>query len=227
MSPPDVLAAGPGWVAVDKPPGILVIPGRHDKDNLREMSEAVVKSPLWVVHRLDRDTSGVVLFATRAETHRFLSAAFEHGAVQKTYWALVRGDLAEPVVATFPLVPARRSRMRVAREGEAGKEAKTEFIPVERWGQATWVQAIPRTGRQHQIRVHLAALGHPLWVDPQYAANAIPVEPTSLTRTPLHAHRLTWTDEAGVTQTVASPLPDDISMALSTFRSLSGAGRSP
>jgi RluA family pseudouridine synthase len=214
-----VLFQGAGWCAVDKPAGTLVIPGRGGGACLREQLERDLGRKLWVVHRLDQGTSGVLAFALDATTHRALSQAFEAGQIRKKYLALVEGDVAEPWTCRAALVPARRGRMRVARPDEKGKPASTFFRPVERLGVATVVEAEPRTGRTHQIRVHLAASGHPLVVDPQYGAAAWEPLGGILSRTPLHASTLLVPDLQTVAgATVSAPLPKDMAQALDKLR---------
>src|SRR5262249_5278576 len=127
-----VLWSGPGLLAVDKPPGMAVVPGRDAaRSSLRQLLEAQLGRPVWIVHRLARDTSGVLLVALDAEMHRAASQAFESGQAQKRYLALVWPPLQAPVRIDAPLVPARRSRMRVARPGEEGKAAVTELRPLD------------------------------------------------------------------------------------------------
>ena len=162
---------------------------------------------LWAVHRIDRGTSGVVVFARNAEAHRELSMAFEHARVAKTYLAFVQGVATNAVIETS-LHPARRGRMRLAAPGEPGSlDARTAVTLLEAWEPgACLVEARPLTGRHHQIRVHLKSVGTPLLVDPIYGATpsgcASDLPSWRLT---LHAHRL----EVGGT-VVESPLPDDL-----------------
>jgi RluA family pseudouridine synthase len=192
-------------IAVDKPAGLPVIPGRDGGPNLRDQ----LKRKVWVVHRLDRDTSGVVLFALNAETHRTLSMAFEAGEVKKTYLALVEGLVDAPLDLQFPLAEARRSRMKVA---ENGKAARTLIRPHEKFptANASLVEAEPLTGRTHQIRVHLAHAGHPLLFDHQYRHGG---QRDEIERTPLHAWRIEWRDVK-----VECPLPEDFEAALRKLR---------
>ncbi len=162
-------------LAVDKPAGLAVIPERHgDASCLRHELEAARGEPLWVVHRLDRDTSGVVLFARTAEAHRAMNGAFEHREVDKRYHCLTLGAPREPV-ATVGLHEGRKGRMRPARPDEPGTlEAETGFRVLQSWqaprGCVSWVEAAPKTGRRHQIRVHARAVGAPLLLDPLYAS---------------------------------------------------------
>jgi tRNA pseudouridine32 synthase/23S rRNA pseudouridine746 synthase len=168
----EVLAEGSGFVAIAKPPGRIVVPGRGPagrETTLRQEMEGQLARPLWVVHRLDRGTSGVLLFGTDAEAHRALSRAFEGRAVVKRYWALVRGSLLGSGEIDRPVVPIRGGFVRVGREGEtAGKACRTGWRALERLGAFTIVEFRPHTGRLHQIRAHAQALGYPLAVDPDY-----------------------------------------------------------
>ncbi len=202
-----VLLERPGFVAIDKPAGIAVIPGRDgNPECVRTHLQRQLGRPVWVVHRLDRDTSGVLLFALDAPTHRALSMAFEAGAIAKRYVAIAQGQLKEPVLVDRALTEGRKGKMRLAHDGEAGKSAQTRFTPRKIFAAATLVEAEPLTGRTHQIRVHLQAIGHPLIVDHQYGRKA-PVG--ALTRTPLHAERLIVDGTA-----IEAPLPRDLSEAL-------------
>jgi tRNA pseudouridine32 synthase/23S rRNA pseudouridine746 synthase/23S rRNA pseudouridine955/2504/2580 synthase len=229
-----LLVRTPGFIAVDKPPGALVIPGRTAgrEPSLREQLEEELHQKLYVVHRLDRDTSGVLIFALNAASHALLSIAFERGAVEKHYLALVRGALAAPVEIDVALAPARRGRMRRARTGERGKSAVTRVRPLELFPQATLVDAQPLTGRTHQIRVHLLEAGHPLLVDPQYgqpaalAASGLgaPSGAVVLARTPLHAQSLAIPSLPGIEGCfIESAMPPDLAGVLELLRSSSGA----
>jgi RluA family pseudouridine synthase len=224
-----VLWTGPGLVAVDKPAGMPVVPGRSEAGGppLRERIEAQLGRRVWVVHRLDRDTSGVLLLALDATAHRAASLAFEHGTPEKRYLALVSPPLQGPVRVDVALVPARRSRMRVATADDEGKPAVTELVPVETFGDVALVEARPLTGRTHQIRVHLRHAGAPLLVDPQYGRPE-PVserrlggdsDATVLARTPLHASRLVLPAADGLPPLdVTAPLPGDMARALALLR---------
>ncbi|HVP60040.1 MAG TPA: RNA pseudouridine synthase [Myxococcaceae bacterium] len=224
-----VLWSGGGLVAVDKPPGVPVIPGRSAVGGppLRATLEAQLGRPLWVVHRLDRDTSGVLLFALDAATHRAASLAFEQGLADKRYLALVSPPLRGQLRVDAALVPARRGRMRMARPGEAGKAAVTELTPVESFDDVALVEARPLTGRTHQIRVHLRHAGAPLLVDPQYGRPEPVTEErlggasdaVVLGRTPLHAARLVLPAGDGLPAVdVRAPLPEDMARAVALLR---------
>jgi tRNA pseudouridine32 synthase/23S rRNA pseudouridine746 synthase len=225
-----VLLADDHLLAVDKPAGRLVIPGRGtDERSLREELEAV-HGRLWVVHRLDRGTTGVLVFARTADAHRAMNLAFDRGEPRKRYLALVRGSPPAERRIDLPLAPARRGRMRPARPGDArGKPSATvvrlvEAFPPRAWagGALALVEALPETGRTHQIRVHLAAEGIPLAVDPDYGDGA-PLRGADgailIARTPLHAARLELRHPAdGREVAIEAPLPADMAAAIEALR---------
>jgi RluA family pseudouridine synthase len=194
-------------VAVDKPPGMPTIPSRDSGPCVRHALAKQLGRDVWVVHRLDRDTSGVLLFALNADAHRTLSMAFEHGEVKKRYLALVEGRLESERLLDWPIGPGRKGRSRVIADG---KPAQTRVRPLEVFERATLVEAEPLTGRTHQIRVHLAHAGHPLLFDHQYRHGE---QSELIGRTPLHAARLEWKELV-----VESGLPADMAQALERLR---------
>ncbi|HET6922973.1 MAG TPA: RluA family pseudouridine synthase [Anaeromyxobacteraceae bacterium] len=223
-----ILHQDPHLLAVDKPAGRLVIPGRGAPErSLREEAEALA-GRVWVVHRLDRGTSGVLLFARTAAAHRTLNLAFDRQAVSKRYLAIVRGAPAEQRVAA-PLAPARRGRMRPARPGDPrAKVAATYLRTLESFPARpplpalALVEAVPETGRTHQIRVHLAVAGSPLAIDPDYG-DAEPLRDASggvlIDRTPLHASRVELAHPAtGERLVVEAPLPEDMERTIAAAR---------
>jgi tRNA pseudouridine32 synthase/23S rRNA pseudouridine746 synthase len=220
---PAVLHEDARLLAVDKPPGRLVIPGRTGGErSLREELEGE-HGRLWVVHRLDRGTSGVLLFARDADAHRALNGDFEAGRVEKRYLALVRGAPPDEARVDAALARGRKGRMRPARPGEAGaKPAATRFRVLERLdapsrgGPFAWVEALPETGRTHQIRVHLLVLGAPLALDPDYGE---PGPLGWLARTPLHAASLVVRHpQGGEPLAIEAPVPADLDRALALLR---------
>jgi len=216
-------------LAVAKPAGRLVIPGRTGGEpSLREELEAD-HGRLWVVHRLDRGTSGVLLFARTAEAHRRLNLAFEAGEPEKRYLAIVRGTPPEATRVDVALARGRKGRVRPARPGEPGaKPSATRFRRLEGWeaaslgGPFALVEALPETGRTHQIRVHLLALGTPLALDPDYGEEG-PLRRSDgavwMERTPLHASSLRIRHPAdGRALEILAPLPGDLEAALAALR---------
>lgn len=226
-APATVLYEDADLLVVNKPAGVVVIPARAEAPEacLLHQLQAARGERLWVVHRIDRDTSGVLLFARTAEAHRRLNAAFAGRTVHKRYLALTRGAVPEASLRhpiRIPLHTARKNKMRPALPGEAESlEAQTDLSLVARYttalGPLTLVHAMPVTGRQHQVRVHLRAIGCPLLVDPLYGSDA-PVDGAALgldadvhlARTPLHAVDLTLPRDGADALTFTAPLPPDL-----------------
>ena len=216
-------------LAVDKPPGRIVIPGRGvPEPTLQEEAQAAY-GRLWVVHRLDRGTSGVLLFARSAAAHRALNLAFDGREVLKVYLALVRGTPPPRARLEGAIAPARRGRMRIAAPGEArGRPAVTLVERLEAFAASPPLPALalvevrPETGRTHQIRVHLAAAGTPLAVDPAYGDPGPLLDGAGtplLSRTPLHALSVELPHPStGRRLRVEAPVPDDLARALAAAR---------
>ncbi len=228
MPAPRVLHVDEHVLAVDKPPGMLVIPGRGPPERTVQQEASEAFGRLWVVHRLDRWTSGVLLFARSAAAHQALNLCFDRRDVTKIYRAVVRGTAPDELAVDAALAPARRGRMRVARPGEAAKPSSTRIRCLERFdaraalGSCSLVEALPLTGRTHQIRVHLSAAGLPLVVDPDYGS-AAPVRDERgfvlLERTPLHAAALELPHPAsGAPLRIDAPLPADMAALLAWLR---------
>ncbi len=242
----EVLYEDDHLVAVNKPAGLRVIPDSFNAalPNLLTMLESRYRKALgqegqqlWVVHRIDMHTSGVVIFARTPEMHRHLNQMFEHGEVQKTYWAVVRGHV-QPREGRidFPMAPhPSRSRMMII--SEKGKPARTDYRVLEEFEHFTLVEVYPRTGRTHQIRVHFQAIGNPLAIDPIYAKTlSIDISnlkrdvvrkrhsldetpPALMQRLTLHALRLSFTHPlTGKSFEVEAALPKDFRALLSALR---------
>lgn len=187
-------------VAVDKPSGEPVIAARGEPPEacLQKRLERQLGQRLFVVHRIDRDASGVVLFARHAQAHRTLSLAFEHRQVRKAYWAFVSGVLSPPRgTLDLPLHAARKGKTRPARPGERGQQAAaTEYETRRVWrlgGETvSLVQACPQSGRHHQIRVHLRSAEAPILFDPLYGRGRTPeaLAAGPCARLALHARRI-------------------------------------
>lgn len=216
--PSVVLYEDAAIVAVDKPAGLTVVPARGEppQSSLVQRLGLERDERLWTVHRLDRDTSGVVVFARSAEAHRELSLAFEERRVEKEYVAYVAGRL-EPAQGRIDLAlhAARRGKSRPASPGEPGRqEAVTDYLEervLSRAGSpASRLRVWPRTGRQHQIRVHLRARGAPILFDPLYAPRPSPdLAGAPCGRLALHAARLTLPARLGPLS-IEAPLPPDL-----------------
>jgi|CXWL01.1.fsa_nt_gi tRNA pseudouridine32 synthase/23S rRNA pseudouridine746 synthase len=220
-TPIRILSEHARWLAVDKAAGMTVIPARDEEAALavRQRLEAQLGAPLWVVHRIDRDTSGVLLFARDADAHRELNHAFEHGLVHKTYLAWTAG-VPNPPSGRIDLAlhSARRGKMRPAEIDEPGaKEARTDYrVEAQRAfadGAIARIRCHPRSGRQHQIRVHLRSLSCPILHDALYGSSTLkpPWSELPLTRMALHAVRLELPALFGdAAQAIEAPLAADL-----------------
>jgi 23S rRNA pseudouridine1911/1915/1917 synthase len=219
-------------VAVDKPAGMVVHAGAgHSRGTLvnallhhMDGSLSSINGDLrpGIVHRLDRDTSGVLVVARTDVAHQSLARQFHNREVEKIYLALVHGRMKQlqgRVTSPVSRDPVRRTRMtaRLA----AGRSALTEYRVVEEFERVSYLEVRIGTGRTHQIRVHLSSIRHPIVGDRLYGAPAsIPGLP-SLGRFFLHAHRLRFrSPSSGEWITVESPLPQE----LHTFLECAGAG---
>ena len=206
------LLAANGFVAVDKPAGVVMHPGAGaDSGTLAhrlvahfpELSNVGHPRRPGIVHRLDKGTSGVVLVARTPATYAHLTKAFELREVRKRYLLIARGIPNPPrgrIDAPVGRHPTHRTRMAVARNG---RPAVTDYRVLDHAGGAALVEARPTTGRTHQIRVHLAAIGHPIMGDATYGGAG------SDLRVMLHAWTLRFADDAGRQWLAASAPPED------------------
>lgn len=174
QDPLEVLHEDHEMLAVNKPSGLLSVPGRgeHLADCLLSRVQAAYPTAL-LVHRLDRDTSGVMVLGLTPHAQRFLSGQFEARKARKTYVARVWGRL-EPKTGTvdLPLIVDWPNRPRQMVDHENGKPAVTDWRVLKVSDSESRVRLMPRTGRSHQLRVHMLALGHPILGDPFYATGA-------------------------------------------------------
>jgi len=187
-------------IAVDKPAGVLAQPGPSGGENLVELVSKRLGRAAGLVHRLDRETSGVTLFGKTAQATRELAAEFREGRVKKRYLAVVTASLPDRGEIDLPLSrdPSRPGRWRASRRAN-GIEAFTRWEVVSRSGRVTRVALHPETGRTHQLRAHLTALGAPIAGDRLYGGAA------DAPRCLLHAERLTIEKVV-----IEAPMPDDL-----------------
>lgn len=203
-------------LAVNKPAGLPTLPDGYDKtapclvNLLKQQFDRV-----WVVHRLDKETSGVIIFARTAEVHRTLNIAFDSREVHKVYHAIVNGTPAwEDYMIDLPLRPDGDRRHRTVIDRARGKPAVTRVRVLERFAQQTLIEARPATGRTHQIRVHLAAIDLPLAGDVLYGGTVTLIE-----RTALHATAIDFTHP--VTHEalhITAPYPPDFARTVAQLR---------
>ena len=204
-------------LTVNKPAGMPVLPDGWEKQApylVKLLEEEYGK--LWVVHRLDKITSGVMAFARTAEAHRGLSLQFEQHEAQKVYHAIVVGAPEwDQHTARHPLrVDVGHSHRTVVDQGK-GKSSETAFRVLERYTGYRLLEAVPATGRTHQIRVHAFAIGFPLLGDTLYSAPATDL----IARPALHARSLAFRHPAsGEHVLFTAPYPEDFENALKKLR---------
>jgi 23S rRNA pseudouridine1911/1915/1917 synthase len=235
MQHPDIIFENDNIVAVNKPSGLLTLPDRFDAE-LESLKGILTKKygQIFVVHRLDRDTSGLIIFAKTADAHQYYSRLFEDRKVKKIYVGLVQGILpVEEGSFDQPIGehPFTKGKMAVVRKG---KHALTHYTVLETLSKYSWVSFHIETGRTHQIRVHLQNAGHPLACDPLYGSDApillssikknfklsktAETERPLLNRLALHAWKLSLPTQDGKILELEAPVPKDLEACLKQLR---------
>jgi len=224
-------------VAIDKPIGVMAHPDGHSTDEtvsdwfakryptssevgetqrLHDGSE--INRP-GIVHRLDRDTSGVLVLVKTPEAHAFLKNAFQEHEVHKTYLAFVYGTMKEEkgTIALSIGRSAQDFRLRSAQRGSKGirRDAITHYEVIGDTGTHSLIKAMPQTGRTHQIRVHLKAIHHPIVCDPLYAPNH--ACDLGFKRLGLHSYQLDLPLLSGERMTITAPIPVELKAAIAKF----------
>ncbi|MGH2956093.1 MAG: RluA family pseudouridine synthase [Solirubrobacterales bacterium] len=206
---------------VDKPAGLVVHPAPSHRgvtlvDLLGEVASGGEEGRPGIVHRLDKDTSGLMLVARDEAAHKALARQIKAREVQREYLALIEGSLtSRSGTIDAPLGRHRRRRTRMAVRGAGEREARTHFEVVEALPADSLVRARLETGRTHQIRVHFAAIGHPVAGDPEYGTRGR----HGLERQFLHAARIAFRHPGtGEPMSFSSELPDDLRAALDRAR---------
>ena len=223
------------FIAINKPSGLLTIPDRHN-----ELLNSLYKTlqlryeKIFIVHRLDKDTSGLILFAKDEATHKFLSQLFEQRNVEKYYQAIVNGKLQDKKgIIDEPIAehPVHKGMMAVNKKG---KPSVTEYEVLEEYGIYSLVQFKINTGRTHQIRVHMKYLGHPVACDEMYG-DAKPIllssfkkkfklskhdeeERPLLSRLALHSYELKFKDQYNKEHDLKADLPKDMRALLQQLK---------
>jgi len=223
------------FVAINKESGMLSIPDRHD-----EMQSSLYKilnqkyGKIFVVHRLDRDTSGLILFAKNEATHKYLSQLFEQRNIQKKYLGIVRGSMPEKNgTVNEPIAehPVKKGLMTVSKKG---KPSLTNFEVLEDYGIYSLVEFEIQSGRTHQIRVHTKYIGHPIICDEVYgdgkpillssfkkkyklSQNDLEERPI-ISRLALHSSSLLFKDKHQKEFFIEAPLPKDMKSLLQQLK---------
>jgi 23S rRNA pseudouridine1911/1915/1917 synthase len=224
------------FIALNKPAGLLSIPDREGKEiSLKKMLQEKY-GQIFTVHRLDKDTSGLIIFAKNEISHKHLSLQFEGRTMKKIYQGLVIGTPPEEKGTINDRIaehPVKRGLMVINRKG---KESITDYEIIESFGIFSYLQFQIHTGRTHQIRIHMKNLGNPIVCDPLYG-DAKPIllsalkkkfklskdqeeEQPILGRLALHSHLLAFIDQDGNRIELEAPLPKDIRATLQQLRKI-------
>ncbi|MDZ7726489.1 MAG: RNA pseudouridine synthase [Candidatus Campbellbacteria bacterium] len=236
---PNILLENEHLLAVDKPSGLMVhsdgrtsdptlvdwirdkYPKLEEVGELQKVSSGeTIKRP-GIVHRLDKDTSGVILIAKTQEEFLHLKKQFQEHSIEKEYRAIVAGIVREDI-QTISRPIGRSSgdfRKWSAQRGAKGKlrDAETEIEVIDRFADLTYISVFPKTGRTHQIRVHLKSIHRPVLCDPLYSFKDTPC-PEELGRMALHARKISFRNLNGDTETVVADMPESFERFLNTLR---------
>ncbi len=224
-------------IAVNKPSGLTVHgTGKADEKTLTDwmiarypeiekvgeplkLSSGKIIHRAGLIHRLDKDTSGVILFAKNQDTFLFFKKQFQSGEIKKEYRAIVHGYVKEKsgIIDTPIGRSAKHFNMRGTGFHAKGlkREAVTEYEALSRAELYSYMSVFPKTGRTHQIRVHFKSMGHPILCDPLYAPRR--KCPKEMGRLALHAHKLQVKFSDGQSHYFEAPIPDDFKRALKAF----------
>ncbi|HAH31075.1 MAG TPA: RluA family pseudouridine synthase [Elusimicrobia bacterium] len=211
MTEPELIYEDSDMLAINKPSGLLTMPGRGGLASAKSALSIlrVSRGPLFVVHRLDKDASGLMLFARNAEAHRYYSGLFETRDITKKYLAAVDGLIAaQNGEIDKPLVQGGSGRVSVAFDGKA---SVTRYETLEHYKNSTLLEVSILSGRRHQIRVHLYSIGHPIIGDRVYGDQE---KQKQWPRLMLHAYELKFNDRNGKKQAFRADPPKDFMSVL-------------
>jgi len=218
------------FVVINKPAGLLSVPDREGADiSLKKILQNEY-GKIFTVHRLDRETSGLIVFAKNETSHQYLSLQFEQRHTEKIYQGLVLGSLAQKTGRIEEPIAEHPTKKGVMVVHKKGKEAITDYNVLFDFGVFSWLQFQIHTGRTHQIRVHAKSIGHPLVCDAVYGdgkplllssikfkyklSKNTEEEKPLLKRLALHSFQLKFTGADGVHYQFEAPLPKDLKATL-------------
>ena len=231
----EIIFENDDFIALNKSAGLLTIPDRHDETqpSLHKYLKQEYQE-IFIVHRLDRDTSGLILFAKKAESHKHLSRVFEQRKIEKNYLGIIQGSLTikkssinEPITEH----PFQKGMMTV---GKRGKPSITDYEIIEDYGIFSLIAFNIHSGRTHQIRVHMKFAGHPIICDPLYG-DGKPImlsafkkkyklsqhdeeERPMISRLALHSFKLEFNDAHGKKHSIEAALPKDMRALLKQLK---------
>ncbi|WP_026751071.1 RluA family pseudouridine synthase [Sediminibacterium sp. C3] len=233
----DIILETPDFVAVNKPSGLLSIPDRLGVEiSLKDLLKQKY-GQIYTVHRLDKDTSGIILFAKNEIAHKALSALFESREMEKFYLGLVQGQMMNPVGSIDAAIMEHPGKTTKMMTHVKGKPSLTDYEVQEQFRLYSWVRFQIHTGRTHQIRVHMQHIGHSIVCDEIYGdpkplllssikknfklAKVAEEEKPILSRLALHSSQLNFSYE-GVAYSLEAPLPKDLRAVLQQLKKWKG-----
>jgi len=197
-------------IAVNKPEGLASIPERAREKECVLSLLSVFPGKLYVVHRLDKEVSGIIVFAKNAAAHRNLNEQFSSRAIKKIYVALTHGVINKNSgIIKKPLRQFGSGRVGV--DTQRGKLSATEFEVIKLLGDYTLISVCPVSGRRHQIRAHLYSIGHPIVGDLRYGNKTVQQR---FARLMLHAQKITLRLPSGQTITIEAPIPESFKVVI-------------
>ncbi len=243
--PLEILYEDEWLVAINKPPGMVVHPAKgHWRGTLvsalefhfQQLSTVGGATRPGIVHRLDRDTSGVIVVAKQDRAHMLIARQFEQRTIEKEYFAIVAGALDRDrdwIDQPIGLHPRHREKMAIRHDRDEARSAQSFYEVLERFRGFATLRILPKTGRTHQIRVHLASAGAPVLCDRQYGGRSqiasgelrgtVDEDAVLLDRQALHARRLSLLHPiTGEPLVIESPLPSDLTRVVAELRTYRG-----
>lgn len=232
----EILYEDDNYIFINKPSGYLSIPDRHNE--FLPSVAGILRNEypeIFIVHRIDRETSGCICFAKNEETHRYTSLLFENRKVEKIYTCIVSGTPIEKegtIEASIMEHPTIKGKMVINQK--QGKESKTDYKVLESFGMYSYIECTLHTGRTHQIRIHMQDIGHPVLCDPIYGnGESVYIsslkkrynlskneeeEKPILSRLALHACKLGFETKDKQQLLIEAPLPKDMKALLNQCR---------
>ncbi len=229
----DIISEDEDFLFINKRAGILSIPDRFNQEKLNLYSILKQKyEQIYVTHRLDKDTSGIICFAKNKDAHRNMCLLFENRKIKKTYLALVKGQMQKYSGIINVSIEENKNNSGKMKTYFLGKKSITEYKVIEMFKDYTYVEVNPKTGRTHQIRIHFLHIGHPLAVDPIYGTDSgiflsdikpgykvSGKEKPLMNRLTLHSYKIEFFDYKKDKEIkIIAPLPKDFEITLKQLR---------
>jgi len=231
---PEIIFENEDFIVINKPAGLLSIPDREGKEVSLKNLLREKYGQIFTVHRLDRETSGLIMFAKNEAMHKYLSQLFEERAVEKIYTGIVTGTITEKKGSIDAPIAEHSHKAGVMLINKRGKQSLTDYGVLEEFGKYSFVRFQIHSGRTHQIRVHMQHIGHPIACDEVYG-DGQPVlissfkkkfklsrseesERPILSRLALHSSQLHFKDMKGNEHHFETVLPKDMSALLQQLR---------